>query len=385
MTSSQLENEPPAAQADPVKQFAGNIAHTFNNLLAVIQGNAELAATGPDRHKHLNTILRATERGTELMSWILSFSQNQMLDPSPTNLQNFIERSAPMLARIVPENIEVVIEHETPAPIVSIDAAQLSTAFLNLVVNARDSIEVDGEITIATGIEQIDDPARAAALDLMVGRYGFLSVSDNGCGIEDANLSRVCEPFFSTKNDDRGVGLGLSMIRGFMKQSGGGLEIVSAPNSGTTVRLFFALSDSSQAAASAIEEKNEVPMGNGESILLIEDDRDLRPLLAMMLEVLNYRVVAFENGEKALDRADLILSGDLVLSDIHLPGSLDGLQLVEKIRAINANLKFILVSANPRLVDNDGILPAGIEDFILKPFTRAKLAKIVHAALARSR
>lgn len=385
MTSPRLGKEPPTAQTDPVNQFAGNIAHTFNNLLAVIQGNAELAATGPDRHKHLNTILRATERGTELMSWILSFSQNQMLDPSPTNLQNFVERSAPMLARIVPENIEVVIEHEIRSPVVSVDAAQLSTALLNLVVNARDSIETDGEITIATGIEQIDDPARAAALDLTVGRYGFLSVSDNGCGIENANLSRVFEPFFSTKNDDRGVGLGLSMIRGFMKQSGGGLEIISAPQSGTTVRLFFALTDGLPAAASAIAEKNELLMGNGESILLIEDDRDLRPLLAMMLEGLNYRVVAFENGEKALDRADLILSGDLVLSDIHLPGSLDGLQLVEKIRAINANLKFILVSANPRLVDNDGILPAGIEDFILKPFTRAKLAKIVHAALARSR
>lgn len=384
MTSPRLEKEPPA-ETDPVNQFAGNIAHTFNNLLAVIQGNAELAATSPDRHKHLNTILRATERGTELMSWILSFSQNQMLDPSPTNLQNFVERSAPMLARIVPENIDVVIEHEIGSPVVSVDAMQLSTAFLNLVVNARDSIEADGEIAIATGIEQVDDPARVAALDLTVGRYGFLSVSDNGCGIENANLSRVFEPFFSTKNDDRGVGLGLSMIRGFMKQSGGGLEIISAPQSGTTVRLFFALSDSSPAAASAIAEQNELPMGNGESILLIEDDRDLRPLLAMMLEGLNYRVVAFENGEKALDRADLILSGDLVLSDIHLPGSLDGLQLVGKIRSINANLKFILVSANPRLVDNDGILPGGVDGFILKPFTRAKLAKIVHAALVRSR
>lgn len=385
MTTPRLDGNPPVTQADPVGQFAGNIAHAFNNLLAVIQGNAELAVTGPDQHRHLNKILRATERGTELMSWILSYSQNQMLDPSPTNLQNFVENSAPILARIVPENIEVIIEHETPAPVVSIDAAQLSTAFLNLIVNARDSIADDGEITIETGVEQIDDPARAAALDLPVGRYGFLSVSDNGCGIEDANLARVCEPFFSSKNDDRGIGLGLSMVHGFTKQSGGGLEITSEPKSGTTVRLFFALTESQPTERGALARTEDLPMGNGESIVLIEDDRDLRPLLAMMLESLSYRVVAFENGEKALAQSESILSCDLVLSDIHLSGGLDGLQLVEKIRSINSKLKFVLVSANPRLIDNNGILPQGVDGFILKPFTRGKLAEVVNAVLTRSR
>lgn len=385
MTTPRLERNPPLVQADPIGQFAGNMAHTFNNLLAVIQGNAELAAAGPDQHKHLNTILRATERGTELMSWILSYSQNQMLDPSPTNLQSFVERSASMLARVLPENIEVIVEHESPSPVVSVDAEQLGTAFLNLIVNARDSIEDVGEITISTGIEQIADTAREAALGLAAGRYGFLSVTDDGCGIEEADLSHVCEPFFSSKNDDRGVGLGLSMVSGFIKQSGGGLEIISAPKSGTTVKLFFALTENLPAETNAPARDAELPMGTGESILLIEDDRDLRPLLAMMLESLNYRVVAFENGEKALAQSEFILSCDLVLSDIHLSGRLNGLQLVEKIRSINSKLKFVLVSANPRLVENDGILPPGVDDFVLKPFTRAKLAKVIHAVLARSR
>lgn len=385
MTSPRFQSNPPAALADPVVQFAGHLAHALNNLLAVIQGNAELAATGPDQQKHLNKILRATERGTELMSWILSYSRNQMLDPSPTNLQNFVERSSPLLTRIVPENIEIVIEHEPVSPVVSVDRVQLSTAFLNIIVNARDSIEEDGEITIFTGIESIADTARAAALRLTVGRYGFLSVTDNGCGIEDADVSHVCEPFFTTKNDDRGVGLGLSMVSGFTEQSGGGLEIVSTPKSGTMVKLFFALSESLPTEANVDPKSRNLPLGNGETILLIEDDRDLRPLLVLMLESLNYRVIAFENGEKALGQADLILSGDLVLSDIHLSGRFDGLQLVEMIRSINSKLKFVLVSANPRLADNDGILPHGVDDFILKPFTRAKLAEVVHAVLTRSR
>jgi CheY-like chemotaxis protein len=378
----------PGNGKDFVNQFAGGIAHIFNNLLSVIQGNAELAstATGQQKNRHLGGILRASERGAELLSWILSYSQNQMLNPTPTDLRDFVDRSASMWARMVPETIEVIVERGLEPCVVEIDSNHLSTAFLNLIVNARDSIDEEGEITIATGISNVDEPARAAILGVPMGRYGFLSVSDTGCGIDRSNLDRVWEPFFSVnKKGVPGLGLGLSMVRGFVAQSGGALEIESEPNSGTTVKLLFAVTDNRAVETKAPVEPDEIPLGNGEAILVVEDDSELRQLLVVMLESLNYRVSAFESAEIALENSNAIETGRLVLADIHLPGGLDGLALAEKVSVVNPELKVVLMSANPRHVDNDGIRPTAVDDFILKPFTRERLARVVQAALVHRR
>ena len=382
-----LRDDPSAVSNDPLRPFAGGVAHVFNNLLSVIQGNAELALANlePQKVGHLRGILRATERGAELLSWILSYSQNQMLNPSPTDLRVFVDQSATLWARIVPETIEVIVEHGLESPVVEVDRTQLRTAFLNLIVNARDSIDEEGEITITTGTERIDDSVRAAALNVPIGNYGFLSVSDTGRGINRADLAHVCAPFFSSKKSGEGVGLGLSMVRGFMAQSGGGLEIVSEPGLGTTVRLFFALTQARAAEPGPAAESEELPLGNGESILVVEDDHDLRALLVVMLEGLNYHVTAFESADEALERGDVIKMAALILSDIHLPGGQNGLQMAKESAKLNPNLKVVLMSANPRHVDYDGIRPPGVDEFVLKPFTHKTLARVVHTVLSQAR
>ncbi len=367
---------------EAIGQLTGGIAHDFNNLLAVIQGNVELISdVTPKYRDELDAIHRATARGAELTNWLLSYSGRQTLRPKPVNLVTFVDNSIKMLARAIREDIEIVIERSSRLPVVSVDEGQLETAVLNLAVNARDAMKNSGCLTISTGIETIEVGERAAALELDPGQYGYISVSDTGSGIDKDIFSKVLEPFFTTKEVGGGTGLGLSMVYGFSKQSGGGLEIQSKVGIGTTVRIFFPLTDDAAAPAEKSVDPNALPRGAGEKIFLIEDDPDVSSFLVKMIEGLGYSIVAVADGDEALRRSEDFMTADLILSDVILPGPFNGPELIEKIRNMTPKVKTVLISGYPRIFPATGTLPGNADSFMSKPFSRRKLADVLNGVL----
>lgn len=369
-------------RSEVIGQLTGGMAHDFNNILAVIQGNVELISEYTSGHREeLSAIQRATARGAELTSWLLSYSRRQTLHPKPVNLVTMIDNSVNILNRAIREDIEIAIEHSPHLPIVSVDGGQFETALLNLAINARDAMEFAGELTIATGIEMVDAGKRAEALELNPGRYGYVSVSDTGSGIDATILPKVLDPFFTTKEVGKGVGLGLSMVYGFCKQSGGGLEIVSKVNVGTTVRLLFPLTDDAAAVEKKVEKSDTIPRGTGQKVFLIEDDPDVCSFLVKMIEGLGYRISFAENGDAALKKSADWLTADVVVSDVVLPGTLNGPALVERIRNKNPKIRTILISGYPRIFPETGTLPGNADSFMSKPFSRRKLADVLRDVL----
>ena len=369
-----------------VERIAGGIAHDFNNLFAVIQGNTELIAEGTNTWRHeLTAILRATARGVEVTNWLLSYSRQQNLNPKAIDLKAFVDGSGRMLARIIPESVDISIVHGSASSVVFIDESQLQTALLNLAFNARDAMASSGELSITTGTRNFPAGKVTGSRKLAPGEYGFISVADSGSGIDPITLLKVREPYFTTKEVGQGSGLGLSMVDGFATQSGGCLEIESKHGRGSVVTMYIPLATATAVESAVPRRHDSIPLGSSEKVFLIEDDPDVNEFLVKMIEGLGYRIASVANGDEALARIEDLMAVDVVLSDVALPGKYNGPELIEKIREKNPAIKTVLISGYPGVIPLSGVLPGHANSFMSKPFSRRKLAEMLYDVLHKSR
>ncbi|RIX26812.1 PAS domain S-box protein [Sphingomonas edaphi] len=369
-----------AQKMEALGQLTGGIAHDFNNLLTVVVGGLDLITKRVEDEKLLRyatNALSAAERGARLTAQLLAFSRVQRLEVKPTYVAPLIEEMRPLLRNVLGPGIEKVFDLDPHLMPVMADPTQLEVAVLNLAINARDAMPEGGTLTISSRRRRIsDDP------ELEPGHYVELSISDTGEGMTPEVLARAIEPFFTTKEVGKGTGLGLSMVYGMTRQSGGTARIESEPGVGTTVKLYFR-----RATRDA-----EVPLSNGETgdmlrrqqgkatILVIDDDDDVRQFIAASLEEYGHEVVEAADGREGIDRFAEV-APDLVILDFVMPG-LSGAEVAAHIRATKPGQRILFVSGYS---ETDAIRKVAPDAEILpKPFRATVLDEAVRDALATS-
>ncbi len=366
---------------EAVGQLTGGIAHDFNNLLTVIQGNAEFLGDLGDTNRELaGEILAAVDRGAELTRHLLAFARKQTLAPRPVDLSDLIEKMRKTLLRTLSENIEIVTSQSGNLWNVYADASQVEAAILNLALNSRDAMPRGGRLTIECRNKKIDAVNASDALDLSFGDYVEILIADTGCGMSESTLSKAFEPFFTTKEVGSGSGLGLSMVLGFSRQSGGDVKVESAVGQGTTISMYLPRSMSSLPDASASKHKTKTP-GAGEHVHVLEDDPTVQRTISKVLESLGYVVSLSTNVETALRAVTSEPIPDVVIADVILPGRQNGVDFAKALRKLHPDAKLILMSGYPKSEVVAGSLRYSSETFLLKPFDRASIATAVEAAL----
>jgi signal transduction histidine kinase/CheY-like chemotaxis protein len=372
-----------------IGQLTGGIAHDFNNLLTVILGNLEIARAKLDAADALQIRLEraawAAQRGAALTSQLLSFARRQPLAPAPIDLTATVPALVPILRRTLGEHIDIrYVETAGLWPAMT-DAAQLESALLNLALNARDAMPGGGRLTIELGNKVLDAEYAGRHAEVMPGDYAMLAVSDTGHGMTQDVLARVFEPFFTTKPDGKGTGLGLAMVFGFIKQSGGHVNIYSEPGEGTTVRLYLPRAVGLSAnKGQRLESPIELPRGSA-TVLLVEDEAAVREIAGAVLRDLGYHVLEAVDGEDAL-RVFGAHTGhvDLLLTDVVLPGKVRGRDLSERLQAMRPEMPVLFMSGyTENSIVHHGRLDDGVE-LIGKPFKREQLARKVAEVLAAS-
>jgi two-component system cell cycle sensor histidine kinase/response regulator CckA len=363
-----------------VGQLAGGIAHDFNNLLTAMKLHGEfvledMAEDNPQRADILEMQL-AADRATGHTRQLLAFSRKQLLNPKVNSANAVIEGMAPMVRRLIGEDVTINIVLDPAAGCVMADPGQVEQVILNLAVNARDAMSRGGTFTIATGI-MILDPARASVADLPAGSYVSLTASDTGCGMSADVLTRIFEPFFTTKEQGKGTGLGLATVYGIVKQSGGHIWVSSVPDVGTSFEILFPRVNELPAEVVVTP---SAPRGT-ETILVVEDDPAVQALTHRLLQRQGYTVLVASDGAEALDRVATAESDiALVLTDVVMP-ALSGGELAANLAVSHPELSVMFMSG----YTNDVIVRRGLLDasatFLQKPFTATTLASAVREAL----
>jgi PAS domain S-box-containing protein len=357
---------------EAVGRLAGGIAHDFNNLLVVINGYAELAmqrlSTADPLHHDLAEILQAGGRAATLTQKLLAFSRKQLLRPAVLDINDVVNGTAGMLRRIIGEDIEFELELDGSLPPVCIDAAQLEHALMNLVLNARDAMPEGGRIRVRTAREE-------SGTDSAV----VLSVEDTGHGMDEATRARIFDPFFTTKPIGQGTGLGLPMVYGFVKQSGGSLHVRTAPGQGSTFSLVF---PSDAAAGDAARASLDPSVRRGrERVLVVEDEDNVRELLRRQLGSAGYEAVLAARAEEALrvleDPAQRI---DLLLTDIVMP-SMRGPELARRAVLLRPGLRVLYMTGYHNTSSIGDTSPTAPPNVIWKPFSAADLTTAIRGAL----
>jgi PAS domain S-box-containing protein len=382
----QLEEKLRQAQKmEVVGQLTGGVSHDFNNLLTIILGNAEILEDELSTHPELQELARmslgAALRGAELTSQLLAFSRKQPLDPRPIDVATLLAGMDGLIRRTLPENIDVEIVRTGGLWMIEADAAQLESSILNLAVNARDAMPAGGCLTIEMANAALDDDYIAAEPDLKAGQYVLISVTDTGHGIESDNLDRVFEPFFTTKEIGKGSGLGLSMVFGFVKQSGGHIRIYSELGEGTCFKLYFPRSQNDQRPVSAQHSGLNIQGGN-EAILVVEDDAAVRAHVSAQLRGLGYRVHEAASGNDALELLQRTPDIDLLFTDVVMPGGMGGRDLAEAAQNLRPGIAVLFTSGyTENSIVHNGMLDSGIR-LLSKPYRRQQLAAKIRDALA---
>ncbi|MBD8893823.1 PAS-domain containing protein [Roseibium litorale] len=336
---------------DAVGKLTGGLAHDFNNLLTILMGNllSLSRTTGQippeDLKARIAPMLQATQRGSDLTQHLLAFSRGKLIDPQTVRLQGLINNVETLLRGSLPSSIKLSIEQGPPGLAARIDPTQLETALINLAFNARDALSEGGDLIIR--LETCELSGRAADdLNLAPGAYARITVSDTGTGMDEATRLRVFEPFFTTKTFGTGSGLGLSMVYGFVTQSGGAAAVTSAPGQGTRISLYLPAVDLSSAVElpETSNDGGDEPRGSGELVLLVEDNADVATVLAEQLRDLGYMVLLAESAEDALQLAASLPEIRCMLSDIVMPGQMNGVTLARSIRSARPDLGIILMT-----------------------------------------
>ena len=372
---------------DAVGQLTGGVAHDFNNLLTVIIGGLDsIARSKPGDtariRRALDTARHAADRAAGLTSRLLAFSRKQPLQPTPTQLNTLVHNMADLLYRTLGEQIELESVLSPRLWTIEVDQNQLESAVLNLAVNARDAMPAGGKLTIETQNTYLDSSYAEIDAEVRPGQYVVVCVSDTGSGMSKATLSRVFEPFFTTKELGRGTGLGLSMVYGFVKQSGGHVTIYSEEGHGTTVKLYFPrhyAEDESLGGDDAVE--NIYPMASDdEVVLVVEDNPDVRTYSVSILEELGYRVLQAPDAEAAMTLLHSDQRIDLLFSDVVLPGR-TGRMLADEAATVRPRLKVLFTTGYSRnAIVHHGRLDPGVR-LLQKPFTFDQLATRVREVL----
>ncbi|MEO1200176.1 MAG: PAS-domain containing protein [Pseudomonadota bacterium] len=375
-----------AQKMEAIGQLTGGLAHDFNNLLTVILGNLKSLRprldTGALRQDFLDPAIHAGERGAELTKRLLAFARERPLDTQPVDVEATITDLSRLLRRSLPSSIEVATTVRGVPPHALVDPGQLENALLNLALNARDAISGPGRIVFGVSEAELTghevDPPQ---LDL--GRYIRIEVEDTGCGIDADALSRLFDPFFTTKEFGTGSGLGLSMVYGFVRQSNGAVNIRSTPGQGTIVSLWLPVADlaDAQYATTPDVAPRQPAQAAGDLILLVEDDNDVRAVVRQQLTDLGYHVLEAENSDDALHLIETIDEIRYLVSDVVMPGQLDGIALAHSAKTVAPDLKVALISGYAGAAGLDGRESDCPFPVLTKPFSDADLDALVREAV----
>lgn len=374
-----------AQRMDAVGKLTSGIAHDFNNLLMVILGNLELiedeAAQNEVIARRVANALLATDRGTDLTRRLLSFSRQQIMEPRLVDVNDNIHSMAKLMHSVLGEGIEIREKLADDLPLIRVDPGQLESAILNLAINSRDAMPQGGNLSLTTGFMELDKGHADGRWHVPAGRYVMISVNDDGEGIPDAVQDRLCEPFFSTKPEGKGTGLGLAMVHGFVKQSDGHIVFYSSEGRGTTVKLYFPEAETRASASGLPPDRLPSPVGGTETILLVENDLAVREVMYVFLKNLGYRILVTERVPDALTILRNEPDTQLLITDIILGDRRTGIELAHEARTINPSLAILLVSGYA-----DPTITGQLADFarigwLAKPFGHEALARRVRLML----
>jgi len=374
-----------AQKLEAVGQLTGGVAHDFNNLLQIIRGNLQLigreAPLPAEDDRRVRTALGAVERGARLASQLLAFARRQPLEPRPIHPGHLVAGLDEMLRRTLGEEIDLVTVVAEDLWNSFADPGQLENALLNLAVNARDAMPGGGRLTIEAGNAILDETYAARHPEVRPGPYVMVAVTDTGTGMPPDLVERVFEPFFTTKPEGRGTGLGLSQVYGFAKQSEGHVKIYSEVGHGTTVKLY--LPRALQAAEAMPAADAGAVRGGTESILVVEDDPQVRSTAAELLQDLGYRVLQAPDAAAALALLEAGEEVDLLFTDVVMPGALRSPELAQRARILRPRVGVLFTSGyTENAIVHGGRLDPGVE-LLGKPYTREQLARRVRQILDR--
>ncbi len=373
---------------DAIGQLTGGIAHDFNNLLTVVIGNLELLEMrgADDRQKALiKDTLESAELGAELTSRLLVFAKKGQLKHVRTDLRAVAKDALQLLKRTIGENYDIRTEFADDAFDVLVDPVQLQSALINLALNSRDAMPDGGEFLISVSNITIDDTYMAQETDIEPGDYVRIFVSDNGEGMGLEAQQRAFEPFFTTKSDTGGTGLGLSMVYGFVRQSGGHITLYSELGHGTSFGLYFPVLKPADAAQDGSLKKSlaELPKGKGHHVLIVEDNPKVRRLSVERIRDLGYETSEAPHGDAAYEMLSDGLDVDVVFSDLVMPGDINGYDLAELIKQEFPHVQVLLTSGYASDVVTGSISGADSFDILHKPYRQSELATRLYALLEK--
>ena len=353
-----------AQKLEAVGRLSAGIAHEFNNLLTVIQGDVGLllaAKTGAaDKPALLNQIMQASQRAATFTRKLLAFTHKQVVQARPLDLSVVVLRMKKMLSQLIGENFEIQVDCPSGLPAILADKGGMEQTLINLVLNARDAMPAGGVIRFETGLSVLDEAAANSNPNARAGRFVWLAVSDHGCGMDSELLARIFDPFFTTKEVGKGTGLGLSTIQGIVKQHDGWVEVASQVGRGSTFKVLLPVCDQAAAPPTANGAQRDSPSepGKGETVLIVEDEPAVRTLARVALKKSGYQVLDAADGPMALDVWKRGASQvDLLLTDMVMPGGMSGGALVKTLQSRKAQLKVIYTSGySPEIMREDSLL-----------------------------
>jgi signal transduction histidine kinase/ActR/RegA family two-component response regulator len=373
---------------EAIGNLTGGMAHDFNNLLGVIVlnlGVAQRMLVDSDRVRQLVVdALAAARSGAELIRSLLAFARRQPLHPRRIEINEKVSNMVSLLSRVVREDIEISLDLAPNLWPVIADPAQFEACIVNLATNARDAMSTGGKLTIMTGNQHLDADYAKLNASVTPGDYAMITVSDTGTGMTPEVVARVFEPFFTTKEPGSGTGLGLSMVFGFVNQSGGHVSIYSAPGVGSTIRIFLPRApDTAEPGAPAHSfSPTAAEEGRGETVLVVEDNAAMRQAVVQQLALLNYHVFEANSATAAMAMLETEKI-DLVFSDVVMPGGMDGFDLAEQVDARWPATRLLMTSGfmpGPRRVRPDG-RPESSSRFLSKPYDLGQLTRAVRETL----
>ena len=369
---------------EAIGQLTGGVAHDFNNILTVITGTIEILAEGVTDRPELAAITKmideAAQRGADLTKHLLAFARKQPLEPRELDVNSLVVAASKLLRPTLGEQIEIHTMLESAPWFAFVDPNQLTTAVLNLALNARDAMPDGGKLTIETRNVELDEAYAGLNSDVKAGPYVLVAISDTGSGIRADVIEKVFEPFFTTKDIGKGTGLGLSMVYGFVKQSGGHIKIYSEEGHGTTVRLYLPRSAEKSAAATEPPPLERLPRGS-EIVLVVEDDELVRNYVVAQVRSLGYRTKSADGAGQALDilRSDVEI--DVLFTDVIMPGLMNGPRLVVEALKLRPQLGVLYTSGyTENAIVHHGRLDPGVL-LLAKPYRKADLARMLRQAL----
>jgi PAS domain S-box-containing protein len=375
-----------AQKMEAIGQLTGGVAHDFNNLLTVISGNLEMLERHierPEGREMLAEAQEATELGAKLANRLLAFGRRQPLNPKAIDLGALVDSMTDLLRRSLGATVEVEPRLARNVPMTMSDPGQVENALLNLAINARDAMPDGGRLIIETAEVEIDADYASGNPDVAAGHYLMLAVTDTGRGMSEEVRRRAFEPFFTTKGPGAGSGLGLSMVYGFVKQSGGHTELYSELGRGTTVRLYLPALARDREGGKGRGTRAAARQSSGEIVLVVEDDPRVRRVSVRRLKELGYAVIEVDSGPAALAVIDRDQSIDLLFTDIVMPGGMTGVDLARAARTRRPDLKILFTSGYVEPAIFEGGLSTENAGWLGKPFSTADLAAKLRDLLER--